>query len=409
MTTTNRSKQKSVNKRIKNATTIAPSIQYDVIARPEPIAQHPEQWYQFRRRGIGGSDAAAVLGKSKYSTPYQVWLSKERTSIDENGNQTVDFVEDRSDDESREMGRRREPQLIQEYADRTGNTVVQPGSLIHPDYSYVRVNLDGLVLNDRIIECKTSRYGYGWGEDGTDDVPVSYYFQCQHGMMIAVALGLIPAKNPQCDLFVSIAGGSIRVYPIKGDPALWEAMLIRYEEFWGYVERNERPEYTTLGEINQMYQNSKAESVAVQSTQYSLPCAVGDVCADLLESLRNVFQENTADLFVVNEACRKLRELAIAQPASESMTIAERLIRLKAIDQIQKVVGAFDQESECIVKNFLGESEVLLDESGDVLCTWKKSKNGRENFDKNQFKLDHPKLYDKYVWYSEPTRRFLPK
>lgn len=81
------------------------------------------------------------------------------------------------------LGRRREPQLIQEYADRTGNTVVQPGSLIHPDYSYVRVNLDGLVLNDRIIECKTSRYGYGWGEDGTDDVPVSYYFQCPHGMM----------------------------------------------------------------------------------------------------------------------------------------------------------------------------------------------------------------------------------
>ena len=305
------------------------------------------------------------------------------------------------------------------------------------------MNLDGLVLNDRIIECKTSRYGYGWGEDGTDDVPVSYYFQCQHGMMIAVALGLIPADEPQCDLFVSIAGGSIRLYTIKGDPALWEAMLIRYEEFWGYVERNERPEYTTLGDRearlpNRCYhtvgKSSQRRSTQASSslclpefdtsninyqrlqlwgsfllaatrirkgalrTQYSLSCAVGDVCADLLESLRNVFQENTADLFVVNEACRKLRELAIAQPASESMTVADHLVRLKAIDHVKKIVDTLDEESESIVKNFLGENEILMDETGEVLCTWKKSLKGRENFDKNQFKLDHPKLYDKYVW-----------
>ena len=35
-----------------------------------------EQWLELRRTGIGGSDAGAILGLNKYSTPLSVYLAK---------------------------------------------------------------------------------------------------------------------------------------------------------------------------------------------------------------------------------------------------------------------------------------------------------------------------------------------
>lgn len=35
-----------------------------------------EQWLSERKKGIGGSDSAAVLGLSKWKSPYQVWCDK---------------------------------------------------------------------------------------------------------------------------------------------------------------------------------------------------------------------------------------------------------------------------------------------------------------------------------------------
>ncbi len=42
-----------------------------------------EQWLAERKKGIGGSDAAGVLGLSKYSTPLTVWMEKTGRSVPE--------------------------------------------------------------------------------------------------------------------------------------------------------------------------------------------------------------------------------------------------------------------------------------------------------------------------------------
>ena len=34
------------------------------------------EWLKERQQGIGGSEVAAVLGLSKWSTPFDVWLEK---------------------------------------------------------------------------------------------------------------------------------------------------------------------------------------------------------------------------------------------------------------------------------------------------------------------------------------------
>ena len=35
-----------------------------------------EQWLEYRRKGIGGSDASVVCGVNRYKSPVELWLDK---------------------------------------------------------------------------------------------------------------------------------------------------------------------------------------------------------------------------------------------------------------------------------------------------------------------------------------------
>ena len=71
-----------------------------------------EDWLKERMAGIGGSDAAAVMGLSKWKTPLDVFLEKR-------GEIATDFV----DSEPMKWGRLLEPVVRQEYAERSGEVV----------------------------------------------------------------------------------------------------------------------------------------------------------------------------------------------------------------------------------------------------------------------------------------------
>jgi putative phage-type endonuclease len=69
-----------------------------------------QAWLEARQRGIGASDAAAVLGLSGYSSPYSVWYSK------------TSPIEDRGDeDELIYWGRRLEPIIADEFWKEAGD------------------------------------------------------------------------------------------------------------------------------------------------------------------------------------------------------------------------------------------------------------------------------------------------
>jgi predicted phage-related endonuclease len=48
-----------------------------------------EDWKELRRLGIGGSDVGAILGKSEFKTPMDVYLSKVRPSEDDDDEQAL--------------------------------------------------------------------------------------------------------------------------------------------------------------------------------------------------------------------------------------------------------------------------------------------------------------------------------
>ena len=242
-------------------------IELDILAAPEPVTEHSADWYNQRKQGIGGSDAAAVLGYSRWHSAYDVWRSKIADVAD-------------ADNESTRRGTRREPELVREYCNLTGKTVYKAPHLIHPDYNYVCANLDGIIPGERVIEAKTSRRRDGWGEPGSEDIPIDYYLQCQHYMMIAVALDLIPASDPLCDIFVSIAGEAIQCYTIAGNKELWAAMLQKYAEFWRHVTDLTPPDNLSVFEQVDLLPPS------VSASKYATP-----YIAEQVDDMRKMMQK----------------------------------------------------------------------------------------------------------------------
>ena len=69
-----------------------------------------EEWLRYRKRGIGGSDAAAVCGLNPYSSPLQVYLDK---TSGENG----------YDNEAMRQGRDLEEYVARRFTEETGRKV----------------------------------------------------------------------------------------------------------------------------------------------------------------------------------------------------------------------------------------------------------------------------------------------
>jgi putative phage-type endonuclease len=103
-------------------------------ARTLPLCADRDEWVAQRRDGIGGSDAAAVVGLDPFRSPLMLWLEK------------TGRAGDSRDSEAMALGRALEPTLRDVFSERTGLFVTLPDSaLVHPEYDYVRCNLDGLV------------------------------------------------------------------------------------------------------------------------------------------------------------------------------------------------------------------------------------------------------------------------
>lgn len=99
-----------------------------------------EEWLALRRRGIGGSDVAAILGLSKWHSPLDVYRDK------------IGEGADQPDSPAMEWGRRLEPVIREKYAEATGLAVEKPDlMLISGDHPYMVADLDGICSDGRSL------------------------------------------------------------------------------------------------------------------------------------------------------------------------------------------------------------------------------------------------------------------
>lgn len=202
------------------------------------------EWLAQRRTGIGGSDAAAVLGMSKWKTPLSVWLDK-------TGHDTTT-----TESEPMRWGTLLEPVVRQEYAERSGNEVRQPEAILrHPAHPFMLANIDGVTSSGRLVEIKTSRTAEGWGIPGTDEVPEDYLIQVQHYMAVTAL--------PVADIAVLIGGSDFRIYTVPADAELQGMMIDAEARFWSSVEMNQPPAPVSYADATAMFGRSARKDASV--------------------------------------------------------------------------------------------------------------------------------------------------
>jgi putative phage-type endonuclease len=185
-----------------------------------------EEWHAARRSGVGGSEIAAVMGLSPYESRFSLWHRKQGL---------VGPVE-----ESAPMywGKQHEPTICREFAKRhpefrvepspTFASVERPEQIVNPDRLLYGPNGELLIL-----EAKTSRDDAGWGEDGSDIIPVWYDAQVKWYMD---ALG---ART--CFVAALLGLDDYREYVIEYDEADALAMRAAAVEFMASIRNNDRP------------------------------------------------------------------------------------------------------------------------------------------------------------------------
>ena len=199
-------------------------------------------WLAERRTGIGGSDAAAVLGLSRFATPLDVYLDKRGELPESEPNAAM------------EWGNRLEPIVRDAYADATGRTVRVPTTILRSEtHPFMLASIDGVTEDGRLLEIKTARSADGWGDAGTDQIPEAYLIQVQHYLTVT--------RLSLADVAVLIGGSDFRLYEIAADPELQSILQQTEAAFWGRVQRGEPPDPITYADAQKRWKAAKAEIV----------------------------------------------------------------------------------------------------------------------------------------------------
>ena len=133
-----------------------------------------QEWLEDRRKGIGGSDVATVLGLNKYKSVYRLWLEK-----------TGQVEVTSAQSEAAYWGNTLEEVVAEEFSKRTGKKVRRRNRVFeHSKYPFLRANIDrDIVGENAVLECKTANQ-YLANEWDEDEIPIQYICQVQHYMNV---------------------------------------------------------------------------------------------------------------------------------------------------------------------------------------------------------------------------------
>ncbi len=170
-------------------------------------------WLEYRKLGIGGSDAGAVCGMNPYRTAIEVYQDKTSKEIEE------------FDNEAMRQGREFEDYVARRFTEATGKKVRRANAMYYDEnHSFMLADVDRMVVGENAgLECKTaSPYSADKWEDGK--IPMHYQLQCYHYMSVMNADAWYIA--------VLIYGREFKFYRIERDEQII-ADLIRIEkDFW---------------------------------------------------------------------------------------------------------------------------------------------------------------------------------
>ena len=290
-------------------------------------------WHEQRKKGVGGSDVAAIIGISPWRTPAEVWLEKtgraepqdisDRPHV-QRGVELEAFVG--------EQFKKRHPELMVARVNAVAQSIERPWAQASLDY---RVQERVRALHG-VLEIKTSRNDAGWA----DGVPDYYLTQVLH--------------------YLSVTGYDFAWVAVQFDSDfLWE-----YREY--FIERDE----DDIAAIDKAVDTFWRDFVLADQ----MPVLVGT--AGEARGLTQMYAEPKRESITVLDH-------ETLQLVSDYQDAAMR----------EKSAKDDKQKATTLLMERIGDSRTLFTDTSKV--TWVRGEG--ERFDLKRFKADHPDLAKNYI------------
>lgn len=172
-----------------------------------------EEWLKYRRMGIGGSDAGAIIGLNPYVTPYALWADK------------TGRMPDQEDNEAMRQGRDLEAYVASRFEEATGKKVRKRNVMFqHDTFDFAVANIDREAIGEKAgLECKTTSV-LNLRKFKNGDFPDQYYTQCVHYLAVT--------GWQKWYLAVLVLNHGFFVYEIERDEEEISALMQAEKEFW---------------------------------------------------------------------------------------------------------------------------------------------------------------------------------
>lgn len=187
-----------------------------------------QEWLEERKKSIGGSDAAAVIGLNSYVTPYMLWTDK------------TNRLPEKEDSEAMRQGRDLEEYVAKRFCKITGKKVRRKNQIIKNEkYPFAHANIDREIVGEKAgLECKTTS-ALNMKKFKNGEYPDQYYVQCVHYMAVT--------GYKKWYLAVLIFGQDFKIFEIERDESEIESLMAAEKDFWeNYVMKDIPPKVDGL-------------------------------------------------------------------------------------------------------------------------------------------------------------------
>ena len=217
-------------------------LDYQPVAIVDTSELSREEWLEYRRAGLGGSDASAALGVSPFVTMRDLYYDK--CNI-------VSAIDDEDNWVALEVGNLLEELVSRIFHVKTGYRVIPIKTMFrHPHYPFMLADLDFLVEmldgTTAILEIKTTNAGAigKWWDDGNEIIPLNYELQGRHYMCVT---------NINRVYFCCLYGNTedeVIIRTLDRDPLYEDELVYLEKHFWeNHVLTRIPPAYIENGDL----------------------------------------------------------------------------------------------------------------------------------------------------------------
>lgn len=216
-----------------------------------------DEWLEWRKKGIGGSDVAAICGLSRYKSALEVYLDK------------LGEIPPKEDNPRMKAGRILEPVVADWFAEETGYKVMKRNSMFqHKNYPFMLANIDRWLPGQNAgLEIKnTSEFSrHDWFDGQTEIIPTEYQLQANHYMAVTGA--------ERWYMAVLIGGWDFQWRVIERDEQLIKNLITIEQNFWeNHVLSKVQPQASAQDSdmMDHMYPSSAPTSIVLSEAYYDL-------------------------------------------------------------------------------------------------------------------------------------------